>query len=996
MSPHNSRPTDVLPHMPTPTFWLGDNGQLLNLNPAAASVMERFYGQDLPLGDAWAQFAEVLQEPWLTLERSSNPSVYFQHLVTDLQAHSSQKVNPKVTPNPGIATHGAGQNIDSKSGKRTLAPALVRMHGHLQRLKENSTGVSYVLTIEDLSPVLETQRELSHIPQDELFRLITENVADLIAVIDNQGYRIYNNPAYSRILGYSPDELKGTWAYDKIHPDDQEKVVAAAQDAMETGVGKVLEYRMQCKDGSWRILESSGTVIFDSNGQVLSTVIVAHDITERKRAEEALQQSTTRLRRQQQTLLELTKQRTILQDDMRTMVRITLENVARTLDLERISIWLYRRNRTRISCLDLYLVNSHQHTCGTELWRDDLLSRGDVEGIRSLDDIVNNDALENLLQTWLKQNHDQISGDVCEDLPLVPGYSLPHGKCSSLMLASRLDIPLRFAGEKVGVVIYERHDPHNPYAIEEQNFAHSIADILSLSLEQWERRRTEHELQRSQERFKELVRREEMLNRRLTSQIRDSLDLDTTLSTAVHEICDLLSIDLCNFFWHQPDETIPTFNLVHQAMGPRLSPTLVAHTKGYPLNDMPQLGQRLLQQEVITTSEVRKDTTLAPQTRTVLMTFGFTAQLLLPIKTRSGKLGVIVAAHCSGPRQWNEEEIELVESVADQLAIAIDQAELFQSTQRSAASAYAQALQLETALADLQKTQTQLIQTEKMSSLGQLVAGVAHEINNPVNFIHGNLNHAGRSIQDLVDVINLYHKHYPQPDSEIQKYLEEMDFAFLGEDLPKLINSMKIGAERIRQIVLSLRNFSRVDQEGKKPCNVHEGIDNTLLILQNRLKPYGDYTGIEVKRNYGDLPLVYAYAGQLNQVFMNILSNAVDAIEDQLQHDKNQPNKNSPNSPNGDREPAIITITTYTYPEQNLVLIEIGDNGPGVPSEIHNRLFDPFFTTKPVGRGTGLGLSISYQIIVEKHHGKLECISEHGHGTIFRIELPIGEPINSN
>ncbi|MEI6427415.1 MAG: PAS domain S-box protein [Pseudanabaena sp. ELA607] len=978
MSPDSSRPIDVLPHLPTPTFWLGNSGQLLNLNPAAASLMERFYGQNIDLSEAWAQFAEVVQEPWLTIERSSNLSVYFQHLLPDLQP-----VGIKVsTLTAGLDT----QLFDGANpAKRHLSPAMVRIHGHLQRLKENSTGVSYVLTIEDLIPVLEAQPELSHIPQDELFRLITENVADLIAVIDNQGYRIYNNPAYSRILGYSPEELKGTWAYDKIHPDDQEKVVAAAKDAIQSGVGKVLEYRMQCKDGSWRILESSGTIIFDHEGQVLSTVIVAHDITERKQAESALQQSTTRLRRQQQTLLELTKQRTVLQDDMRTMVRITLENVARTLDLQRISIWLYRRNRTRISCLDLYVVNSQQHQCGIELWRDDLLSRGDVEGVRSLDDIVNNDALESLLQSWLKQNTDPKTKDNDEDLPIVPGFSLPHGKCSGSLLASRLDIPLRFAGEKVGVVIYERHDPHSSYAIEEQNFAHSIADILSLSLEQWERRRTEQELQRSQERFKELVRREEMLNRRLTSQIRDSLDLDTTLSTAVHEICDLLSIDLCNFFWHEPDATTPTFCLVHTAIGSSLSPKLVAYGKGYPLNDLPQLGQRLIQQEIISTSEVRQDATLTPQTRSVLMTFGFTAQLLLPIQTRSGKLGVIVAAHCSGSRLWNEEEIELVESVADQLAIAIDQAELFESTQRSAASAYAQALQLETALADLQKTQTQLIQTEKMSSLGQLVAGVAHEINNPVNFIHGNLNHAGRYIQDLVDVIQLYQKHYPQPASEIQKYLEEMDFAFLGQDLPKLINSMKIGAERIRQIVLSLRNFSRVDQEGKKPCNVHEGIDNTLLILQNRFKPYGDYPGIQVQRKYSELPTVYAYAGQLNQVFMNILSNAVDALEEQLQQERNQVDP-----------PATITIATYTYPEQNLVLIEIGDNGPGVPSEIHSRLFDPFFTTKPVGRGTGLGLSISYQIIVEKHHGKLECISEHGHGTLFRIELPIGEPTTAN
>ncbi len=228
MSPHNSRPTDVLPHMPMPTFWLGNSGQLLNLNPAAASIMERFYGKDISLSDAWAQFAEVLQEPWLTIERSHNSSVYFQHLLPDLQP-------PAIKSAPSSKIPHSAVNLDNHQGQ--LGGAMVRMHGHLQRLKENTTGVSYVLTIEDLSPVLETQRVLSHIPQDELFRLITENVADLIAVIDNQGYRIYNNPAYSRILGYSPDELKGTWAYDKIHPDDQEKVVAAAQDAIETGVG---------------------------------------------------------------------------------------------------------------------------------------------------------------------------------------------------------------------------------------------------------------------------------------------------------------------------------------------------------------------------------------------------------------------------------------------------------------------------------------------------------------------------------------------------------------------------------------------------------------------------------------------------------------------------------------------------------------------------------------------------------------------------------------
>jgi two-component system, NtrC family, sensor kinase len=290
-------------------------------------------------------------------------------------------------------------------------------------------------------------------------------------------------------------------------------------------------------------------------------------------------------------------------------------------------------------------------------------------------------------------------------------------------------------------------------------------------------------------------------------------------------------------------------------------------------------------------------------------------------------------------------------------------------------------------LQKLQETQSQLIQQEKMSSLGQLVAGVAHEINNPVNFIHGNITHASEYIQDLLDLLRLYNQHYPYPHPEIQSFCEEIEIEFLADDLAKLLSSMRIGTHRIREIVLSLRNFSRFDEAAKKPVDIHEGLENTLLILQHRLKL--STCNISVVKEYGHLPLVDCYPGQLNQVFMNILTNAIDALEEEKGHGamgiEITPNDQCP-MPNA----IIPTISISTTVERNnFVLIRIADNGVGMTENVRQRLFDPFFTTKPVGKGTGLGLSISYQIIVEKHGGSLKCISEPGKGTEFVIQIPI-------
>lgn len=287
-----------------------------------------------------------------------------------------------------------------------------------------------------------------------------------------------------------------------------------------------------------------------------------------------------------------------------------------------------------------------------------------------------------------------------------------------------------------------------------------------------------------------------------------------------------------------------------------------------------------------------------------------------------------------------------------------------------------QAEYLENTLNQLQRTQAKLIQSEKMSSLGNMVAGVAHEINNPVNFIHANLTPACEYSQDLLQLVELYQQYYPNPPEEIEEKIEDIDLDFIKEDLMKLLQSMRVGTQRIREIVLSLRNFSRLDEAEFKRVNIHEGIESTLMILHNRLKAKPEHPEISVIKEYGKLPAVECYPGQLNQVFMNIFANSIDALEESFVKNKEQ--KINPQ----------ICISTEVV-NGNWIVIRIADNGQGIPPEILSKLFDPFFTTKDVGKGTGLGLSISYQIVVHKHGGKLSCHSILGQGAEFVIEIPV-------
>jgi signal transduction histidine kinase len=544
---------------------------------------------------------------------------------------------------------------------------------------------------------------------------------------------------------------------------------------------------------------------------------------------------------------------------------------------------------------------------------------------------------------------------------------------------------------------------YNVFTVKDSQTGEPMA-LATVTKDFTERKQAESELRQSEARFRELATREALLNR-LASQIRASLDLDRILETAVREIYHLLQLERCKFIWYLPDAQPPVWNVVHEAKKSELLSLLGS----YPLDATSFFAQKLSKLEIYRFDDI--ETVSDPQERQFFQSKGHTAVVDLPIPTRRGVLGVISCVQCSRPREWREDEVELLEAVCNQLAIAIDQAQLYDQSRTAAEIAETKARELEQALRELKQTQAQLVQSEKMSSLGQLVAGVAHEINNPVNFISGNITPAKEYAEDLLNLLQLYQECYPHPAPAIQEALEEIDLIFIQEDLPKILNSMLVGSDRIRQIVLSLRTFSRLDESDMKAVDIHEGIESTLLILQSRLKAKPNRPAIQVIKEYGNLPLVECYAGQLNQVFMNILANAIDALEEGQRALRREWEEQQYAMPNAQSPiPTIRIRTSIGHGDSSLaehggekqspmpnaqcpmpnahVRISIADNGPGMKEEVRRRLFDPFFTTKPVGSGTGLGMSITYQI-VDKHGGQLQCFSDPGEGTEFLIWIPI-------
>ncbi|ESA38810.1 multi-sensor signal transduction histidine kinase [Leptolyngbya sp. Heron Island J] len=532
--------------------------------------------------------------------------------------------------------------------------------------------------------------------------------------------------------------------------------------------------------------------------------------------------------------------------------------------------------------------------------------------------------------------------------------------------AALMCVPLKSKEATIGAISLSR-SVAKPYSAEDlkllTTMAFQVAGVINALL---------HERQLKESRQNDLIFR-------LSSQIRESLELDIILTTAVGEIYRTLNVERCCFLWVQTESgsdstpgddcslspSMCGLEIVTESKRSHLPP-LVGE---YRASVIGELAQWFGQQPLVQINDVHELADGA--TKTFLHTHDFASLLAIPVRTRAGHIGTICCGTSQEPRAWSDNEVDLLEAVTNQLAIALDQAELYDQSRHAAQLAQDKAQQLETTLEALQQTQLQLIQSEKMSGIGQMMAGVAHEINNPVTFIYGNLEFVQQYTQDLVDMVKLYQLECHSPSADLKMAVENIDLPFLLKDLPETLNSMTVGTERIRDIVLSLKNFARLDQAYVKAVNVHEGMDSTLLILRHRLKAYDGFPGIKIVKNYGDLPSISCYPSQLNQVFMNLLANAIDVLE-------------VPPFPSSPK----ITIDTRQI-DANRIQIRISDNGPGIVAKIRNKLFDPFFTTKDVGKGTGLGLSISYQIITERHNGSLVCQSQLGRGTAFVIELPI-------
>jgi GAF domain-containing protein len=528
-------------------------------------------------------------------------------------------------------------------------------------------------------------------------------------------------------------------------------------------------------------------------------------------------------------------------------------------------------------------------------------------------------------------------------------------------------------GEKLwGLLVAYQNSQPRYWQDEEINLLAQVGVQLGVALQQAE---TLKQMQVQAQKLAQAAARERKAAERekalaaTVEKIRQSLDIDTIFATSTEEVRRLLEVERVTIYRFRPDwsgkfvaESLAQGWTPIREIVPIVADDYLQETQGRNFAN----GKSIVIKDIYS-----DDYSLCHIALLELMEAR--AYMIVPIFQGEKLWGLLGAYQNIQPRDWQEDEVDLLMQIGTQLGVGLQQGELLEQTQR-------QKEELTQTIKELQNTQSQLIQSEKMAGLGQLVAGVAHEINNPISFIYGNITYVNEHSENLFKLLRLYQKQYPKTTGEIQKQVVALDLDFISDDLPKILASMKIGAERISQLVLSLRTFSRLDETEMKLVDIHKGIDSTLLILQHRLQPENNSFAIEVVKQYGELPQILCYAAQMNQVFMNILNNAIDALE------------NSANSGKIIDNPKIWIRTEVI--EGNSILIWIADNGCGIPEMMQSRIFEPFFTTKQPGQGTGLGLSISYQIIVEKHGGNIKYVSEPGNGCEFRIEIPMKRTVS--
>ncbi|MEH1900535.1 MAG: PAS domain-containing protein [Nostoc sp.] len=786
------------------------------------------------------------------------------------------------------------------------------------------------------------------IESDAKFRSIVENANNVLFTLTLEGIFSYVSPNWTEVFGHEVAEIEGKSFIPFVHPDDVSICSDYFQRLLTTSEKLLaIEYRIKHKNGSWRWYTSNSSVIRDANGNLLNFVGICYDTTDRKQALEALAERARLANFRADVNAALTQS-----DSLQNMMRRCTEALVEHLDAAFGRIWTLNKQdnvlELQVSSGMYTHINGPHKRVPVGQFKIGLIAE---EGKPHLTNSVQTDPRVSNKE-WAQR----------EGMVAFAGY------------------PLILENETVGVIAMFTRKAITDSTFTALQFA---AQEIAIGIK---RKQAEVALIES-------AQREALINR-LSSQIRASLDLNHIVETAVQEIRNLFQSDRCAFLLYRQDADVPYWERVYEAKSSFL-PCLLNDQKATNA-EIELIAAKTLNGEIIRIddAETMEDACGGLNLRTTrefLQDFGFTAFISLPVHTQSGEIGTFTCGYCSGFRPWLDNEVQLLQAVTVQLAIAIDQAKLYTQSRIAAQTAQDKAQQLEAALLKLQQTQVQLIQTEKMSSLGQLVAGVAHEINNPVNFIYGNISHAREYTDDLLHLVELYQQNYCPPAPEIDQQIDTIDLDFLKQDLPKVLDSIKMGAERIRQIVLSLRNFSRLDEDDTKAVDIHEGMDSTLLLLQNRLKAKPGCREIQVIRDYGNLPPIVCHAGQMNQVFMNLLTNAIDVLEESFVISHLSLVNNTEQRTNDRAQMTFPQIRIRTFIQEDCVIISIADNGAGMTEEVRKRLFDPFFTTKPVGKGTGMGLSISYQIIVRKHCGQIQCISAPGEGAEFVIVIPLQE-----